>query len=87
MSKEEDVIIPKGSAPPLAPFWPGVRAGNAVYVSGMVPMDSAGKTIAPGDAKAETPAVLQAIKAVLEAAGPTIADVVFGTIILKDFAD
>jgi aminoacrylate peracid reductase len=92
MSNEEDcmaktVVIPKGSAPPLAPYSPGVRAGNAVYVSGTVPMDSEGKTIAPDDAKAQTRAVLEAIKAVLEAAGATMADVVFNTIILKDFAD
>ena len=27
-------IVPKGSAPPLAPYSPGAKAGNAVYVSG-----------------------------------------------------
>ena len=64
-----------------------IRLANAVYVSGTVPMDSEGKTVAPNDAKAQTRAVLEAIKAVLEAAGATMADVVFNTIILKDFAD
>lgn len=81
------VVIPKGSAPPLAPYSPGVMAGNAVYVSGTVPMDSHGKTIAPGDVKAQTRAVLEAIKAVLEPAGATMADIVFNTIILRDLAD
>lgn len=81
------VIIPKGSAPPLAPYSPGTKAGNAVYVSGMVAMDSEGKTIGIGDAKAQTRAVLEAIKAVLAAAGGTMSDITFNTIILKDFAD
>ena len=40
------VVIPKGSAPPLAPYSPGTKAGNAVYVSGMVALDGEGKTIA-----------------------------------------
>ena len=81
------VVVPKGCAPPLAPYSPGVRAGNAVYVSGTVPMDSQGKTIAPGDVKAQTRAVLEAIKAVLEPTGATMADIVFNTIILRDLAD
>jgi aminoacrylate peracid reductase len=29
-----ETLIPKGSAPPLAPYSPGTRAGDAVYVSG-----------------------------------------------------
>lgn len=81
------VLIPKGSAPPLAPYSPGIKVANAVYVSGMVAMDSGGKTIGVGDVKAQTRAVLEAIKAVLEAGGATMADVVFNTIILKTLTD
>jgi aminoacrylate peracid reductase len=33
-------IIPAGSAPPLAPYSPGVRVGNTVYVSGVLAMES-----------------------------------------------
>ena len=81
------VVITKGSAPPLAPYSPGIKAGNAVYVSGMVAMDSEGKTIGVGDARAQTRAVLEAIKAVLDSAGGKMSDITFNTIILKDFAD
>ena len=31
-------IVPKGSAPPLAPYSPGAKAGNTVYVSGTLAM-------------------------------------------------
>lgn len=81
------VIIPKGSAPPLAPYSPGTKAGNAVYVSGMVALDGEGKTVGKGDVKTQTRVVLDSIKAVLEAAGGTMSDITFNTIILKDFAD
>lgn len=83
----KSIIIPKDSAPPLAPYSPGTRAGNVVYVSGMVALDGEGKTIGMGDVKAQTRAVLEAIKAVLEAAGGTMSDITFNTIILKDLAD
>jgi aminoacrylate peracid reductase len=44
-------------------------------------------TIGVGNVKAQTRAVLEAIKAVLESAGGKMSDITFNTIILKDFAD
>jgi aminoacrylate peracid reductase len=81
------VIIPKGSAPPLAPYSPGVKAGNTLYVSGTLAMDKDGRTVGIGDVKAQTRAVLESIKSVIEAAGGTLDDVVFNQIFLKDLAD
>lgn len=81
------VVIPKGSAPPLAPYSPGVKAGNTLYVSGTLAMDKDGRTVGIGDVKAQTRAVLESIKSVIEAAGGTLDDVVFNQIFLKDLAD
>jgi len=81
------VLIPKGSAPPLAPYSPGVRVDKTIYVSGTVPMNSKGETIGVGDVKAQTRAVLESIKAVLEVGGGQMSDIAFNTIILKDMAD
>lgn len=80
-------IIPAGSPPPLAPYSPGVRAGNTVYVSGMLAIDADGAVIGAGDVRAQTRAVLQAIEAVVTEAGGTMADVAFNAIFLKDLAD
>jgi aminoacrylate peracid reductase len=80
-------IIPKGSAPPLAPYSPGVKAGNTVYVSGVLALDTAGKLVGAGDVKAQTRHVLDSIKAVVEAAGGSLDDVVYNAIFLKDLAD
>jgi len=90
--KQEDfmpktILIPKGSAPPLAPYSPGTRSGNAVYVSGMVALDAAGQLVGGADVRAQTRAVLDAIKSVLEVAGGTLEDVTYNAIFLKDLAD
>lgn len=80
-------IIPPGSPPPLAPYSPGVVADNVVYVSGILAMDQSGKTIGVGDATAQTRAIIETIKAVVETAGGTLEDVTYNAIFLKDFAD
>ena len=79
-----EVIVPKGSPPPLAPYSPGAKAGNAVYVSGTLALDSAGKLVGAGDVKAQTRHVLETIKSVLEAAGGSLKDVTFNHIFLTD---
>ena len=81
------VIIPKNAAPPLAPYSPGTKADGVIYVSGTLALDSEGKVIGPGDARAQTRAVLESVKAVIEAAGATLKDVTFNMIFLKDYAD
>jgi aminoacrylate peracid reductase len=78
------VIVPKGSAPPLAPYSPGTKAGNVVYVSGTLALDSNGNLIGKGDVKAQTRHILETIKAVLEAAGGSLKDVTFNQIFLSD---
>ncbi len=54
-----DVIVPKGSAPPLAPYSPGTKAGNVVYVSGTLALDSNGNLVGKGDVKAQTRHILE----------------------------
>jgi aminoacrylate peracid reductase len=80
-------IIPKDSPPPLAPYSPGIRAGNVVYVSGILALDKNGKTVGEGDVARQTRQVLENIKDVVEAAGCTMKDVVFNAIFLKDLSD
>lgn len=79
-------VIPKGSAPPLAPYSPGTKAGNAVYVSGTLALDAAGNLVGKGDVKAQTRHVLETIKSVLEAAGGSMKDIVFNHIFLSDMS-
>ena len=80
-------IIPTGSAPPLAPYSPGVRAGDTVYISGILAMDTAGRIVGEGDVRAQTRCIIEAIKSVVEAAGGALSDVAFNQIFLADLGD
>jgi aminoacrylate peracid reductase len=79
-------IIPKGSPPPLAPYSPGVRAGDTIYVSGVLSLDKDGNAVGVGDVGAQTRQVLEIIKSVIETGGATMKDVVFNQIFLSDMA-
>ena len=68
------------------PLSPAVRAGDFVYVSGQVPVDSSGR-IVPGDAGAQTDAVIENIKAALALAGCTLDDVIKTHCYLADARD
>jgi aminoacrylate peracid reductase len=48
------IIVPKGAPPPLAPYSPGTRAGNIVYVSGCLALGPDGKALGIGDVRAQT---------------------------------
>jgi len=80
-------VVPAGSPPPLAPYSPGARAGNVLYVSGTLALDAQGKVVGAGDVRAQTRHVLESIKSVLAAAGGSMSDVAFNQIFLKDLAD
>jgi aminoacrylate peracid reductase len=79
-------IVPKGSAPPLAPYSPGTKAGNVVYVSGTLALDSEGNLVGKNDVKVQTRHILETIKSVVEAAGGSMSDITFNHIFLADLS-
>jgi len=80
-------INPPQFPKPIAPYSAGAKAGNTVYVSGVLALGEGGSVLHVGDAAAQTRAVLETIKTTLEAAGATMADIAMNHIFLKDFAD
>ena len=78
-------LFPKGSPPPIAPYSPGMKAGNTVYVSGAVPMDANGDMVGVGDIAVQTEKTIQNMSDVLEAGGASLDDVVMVQIFLTDF--
>ena len=82
-----EAIIPKGSAPPLAPYSPGVKVGNTVYVSGVLSMNEVGDIVGADDIKAQTRQVIETIKSVVETAGGCLGDIAFNQIFLADLSD
>ena len=50
-------------------------------------MDQHGKTVGAGDCSVQTRHVLESIKAIVQAAGGTMADIAFNHVFLKDLKD
>jgi reactive intermediate/imine deaminase len=70
----------------IGPFSEAVRAGNIVFLSGMLGTDSTGR-LAPGGVGPETRQTLENIKAALGRNGLTMNDVVKCTVFLADIAE
>lgn len=79
-------FIPEGAVI-VGPYSPAVEAGDLIYFSGQIPIDSATGKIIEGDIKAQTWQCLKNLTAVLKAAGVTCEDVVKTTVYLIDMAD
>ena len=81
-----EVIAPPGSST-LAPYSPGVRTGDLVFLSGQIGLRPATRELAAGGTAAETQQALENVRTVLTAAGLTPADVVKCTVFLADMRD
>ena len=80
------IAIRRYPTPLPVPFSKAVRAGDFLFLSGVLAMDAQGR-IVEGDVQAQTKAVLERIAATLEECGATMAQVVRATIWLADLAD
>ena len=81
-------IIESEKAPKaIGAYVPAVDLGDFVFLSGQIPLDPATMEIVPGDIRVQTRRVLENMKAVLEAADLTPANVVRTTVFLTDLND
>lgn len=81
MSKK---IIATDKAPSaIGPYSQGVQAGDLLFVSGQLPIDPSSGVMAEG-IEAQTKQSLENVKAIIEAAGGTISNVIKCTVFLKD---
>ncbi len=83
--KRREVMV-EGLAEPLSHYADAVVAGDALYVSGIVPVDASGAVVGD-DVVAQARQVFATMKQVLAAAGATPADVVKVTVYLLDVDD
>ncbi len=82
-----EIITPPNPPPPLAPYSSGTKAAGFIYTSGMLAIGPNGETIGVGDVREQTRAVIEAVKATIEAGGGTLKNVMFNHIFLKDMSD
>jgi len=77
-------ISTRSGASPVGPYSQGLRVGDFVFVSGQGPLDPKTGQIVGKNIEEQTARVLENIKAILEAGGATMADVVKANAHLSD---
>lgn len=83
-------VIRTNQAPaPVGPYNQAIAAsGRMVFVAGQIPLDpDTGEIVGEGDVAAQTERSLKNLKAILAAAGATLANVVKTTVFLKNMND
>ena len=71
----------------IGPYSQAIRAGQLLFLSGQIPLDPATGQLVEGDIAAQTRRVMDNLRAVLDAAGLSLAHVVRTTIFLADMTD
>jgi len=71
----------------VGPYSQAVLVGNLVYTAGQIPLESATGRLVEGDIGAQTRQVLLNLKAILDAAGSSISDVVKTTVFMVDMGE
>lgn len=92
MSKE--AIATTHAPAAIGPYSQGIRTGainlsppSLIFTAGQVAIDPATQQMVPGGIAEQTARVMENLKAIIEAAGSSMARVVKATVFLKDFND
>lgn len=80
------IVTDKGPKP-VGPYSQAIVEGDFIFVSGQGPINPATNQLELADARAETTRVFENIKAILQAAGSSLAQVVKCNVYLRDIND
>jgi 2-iminobutanoate/2-iminopropanoate deaminase len=81
------IVSSKDAPTPIGPYSQGIVTGDLVFCSGQIGLDPTTGLIVPGGASKEAERALLNMKAVLEAAGTGLNEVVKVTLYLKNMGD
>jgi len=82
-----EIISTEGAPAAIGPYSQAIKTGGMVYCSGQVPLDPQSMTLVGENVAEQTAQVFKNLKAVLEAAGASLAGVVKTTVFLQDMND
>jgi len=80
-------ITTDGAPAAIGPYAQGVRVGNLIFTAGQGALDPVTGQAVPGGITEQTKRTLENLKAVLEAGGSSLGQVVKATVFLKDMND
>ncbi len=81
-------VIATDKAPAaIGPYSQGVRAGNLIFTAGQAGVDPTTQQVVAGGITEQTTRTFENLKAILEAGGTSLAQVVKASVFLKDMND
>jgi 2-iminobutanoate/2-iminopropanoate deaminase len=83
----KSIITTEGAPAAIGPYAQGVRTGNLIFTAGQGGLDPVTGQVVPGGIKEQTERTIENLKAVLEAGGSSLGQVVKATVFLKDLND
>jgi 2-iminobutanoate/2-iminopropanoate deaminase len=86
MSLPTAISTPNAPAP-AGPYSQAIRAGGLLFMAGQIPIDPATGHLVADDIRTQTRQCFVNLRAILEAAGGSLANVVRTTVFLKDLND
>ena len=84
---ERRSIATEGAPKAIGPYSQAIRSGDLIFLSGQIPLHPGTGELVRGTIEEEVTRVLDNIRAVLEASGAGLDDVVRTTVFLADMAD
>jgi 2-iminobutanoate/2-iminopropanoate deaminase len=84
---EKQAVATKNAPAAIGPYSQAVRVGDFLYTSGQVALDPATGSLVEGGIEAQTTRAIENLRAVLEAAGIGLKNVVKTTVFLKNMGD
>jgi 2-iminobutanoate/2-iminopropanoate deaminase len=81
------IINTAGAPKAIGPYSQAVRYGDLLFVSGMIALDPGTGEMAGADIEAQAVQVLENLKAIVEAAGMSLQNVLKSTVFLRDMND
>jgi 2-iminobutanoate/2-iminopropanoate deaminase len=83
----KQIINTENAPAPIGPYNQAVKSGHLLYTSGQIPIDPTTGIFVSGGIREQSIQVLENLKAVIEAAGSTLDDVIKTTVFLADMAE
>jgi len=87
MGMGKEVVATKNAPEAIGPYSQAIKVGHLLFLAGQIPITPQTNAVASGTIEEETTLVLNNLKAVLEANGMTMANVVSTTVYMKDLND
>ena len=84
---DKQIIATENAPAAIGTYSQAVRAGNTVYISGQIPLDPATMEVCSQDFAAQATQVFENLKAVAEASGGSLQDVVKVSLFLTDLSN